>query len=381
MGAMGSRWREEVAQEGICNKRKRDGSGSDAGSEGARTDFTGDVGEGGDGKRQRVENCADEEEPAVAVEEVALDANGSATTLPQPIQSTPLEKLCLLDKNIMKLSWRLSRLQRKALKYKWEINYEDVQKHARYTKWPRKYYYGFLRIERFNEYKKDSQAAQDDMKLLEDQRREICKEMEARAPLGDVNELKKMKMIALKKLAVQRGVKGGRSWQNACPPRGKKEDIINALIRDPRDPRPKTRGQGWLPPHIEQNEKNHRQWLHERYLWYKNGNSEEFSKDHPSIIRAPGDTCRYIDADSAATYENEKALKCDDDWLYDYCTICREDGMRGKWRWHCAGCNICRAYPISSYMAYQSKRLHGACEKCTPALHYFDYEMGDDTWP
>ena len=382
MGASESKARKAYADLAECRKRKRNDGNVGDDSEGMRIEII-FRGVDNSGKRLRVDKSAYAE---VIVEELAVDSKGSATVLRHLVYNILVEKLKVLDHEIMKLSQSMNRLNLEYLKAKWAIKYEDVQRQARFLKWKTKtfneeeykdylkrpwwYERSSSKVKRFNSYGTDLQAAKENMRLLEDRRRKICEEMEYRAPLGDVDNLKKMKVPALKKLAVKRGVKGGRSWANACPPRAKKEHIIDALTRDPRDARPKTKGQGWLPPYVSLNEDNHQQWLHERYLWYKNGNSEEFSKEHPRIA-AP--RRRHCNGNGILTYENEDAFRHDES-----CSICHWKSGPGKWDWHCAGCNICRDYGLRKDADIYS--FYIPCEKCTPALHYFETDMRYDDY-
>ena len=181
-------------------------------------------------------------------------------------------------------------------------------------------------------------------------RREICIKMERANPLPDVAVLRRMKVSQLKELAIARGIKGGRSWPNACPPASKKKDILNELMRKPGDPRPKTAGKGWLPPKVQKLEDDCVEWIKKRIAL-----NEGDGCDNPySLCLDDQDCC----VDGVHMYKNNKVLQLLDDGHDAWCTVCQDEFVDHH-EWHCAGCNKCN---------YGANTI--PCETCTPALYF-----------
>ena len=188
-------------------------------------------------------------------------------------------------------------------------------------------------------------------------------------PLPDPIDLKKLKLPELKSLAISRGVKGGRSWPVACPPGGKKQDIIDELGRGPDEPRPKVAGQGWVPRAVQELEDRCMDWKEAREEWISQGNDiYDFEMEEPDWKGGgppDGELNERSCVNGIDKHEKEDVLEPihgEDDNCHDYwCPICK---LECDWReWHCAGCNKCR-YGISI-----------PCKTCTPGIYFVKFEQ------
>ena len=197
------------------------------------------------------------------------------------------------------------------------------------------------------------------------ERREICKKLESANPLPDRAVLEHMDVSQLKELAVRRGIKGGRSWPDACPPAATKSDILTELVRLPGHCRPKTVGKGWLPPEVQKLEDKCMAWLKALMAWSEGGpgrrrcdfriGRSDSNSPYNKSMRDSFDCCEP----NVHLYMNEDALTYhDDNERGASCTICQRDDIDPCHEYHCAGCNEC---------TYGRMKL--TCERCTPALY------------
>lgn len=153
--------------------------------------------------------------------------------------------------------------------------------------------------------------------------------------LPSAPELRKLKCAELKQLAIAKNIKRpDKSWNACFPPKGRKQDIIDELLRKPGDVRPKAAGKGWIPAPLEKFEKKCRDWLDARQRSTAAG--VDFD-DYEQLLRDCEHRCSF----DSIQYKQEGAFESmDDDSGHDYfCTRCKQEC---DWReWHCKGCDKC----------------------------------------